>query len=136
MNYLNSKCLLLGVVVISLAAGCQQADSGPPKYLVSGTVSYQGTPVEDGTIIFVPTSAGGGGQTGLDIVNGAYQGEVTAGPKRVMIEASRPGPPVKNDLGEVHESQDWYIPIKYNEASQLTHEIRPEENAGVDFALE
>ncbi|QDU76019.1 hypothetical protein Pan97_30640 [Bremerella volcania] len=134
---MNSKLtsLILFMLAATLSCGCQSGDSGPPKYSVSGKVSYQGKPVEDGTIIFVPTTTGGGGQVGLPITNGTFQGEITAGAKRVMIEASRPGPPVTNDLGEVHQSQDWYIPVKYNEASELTYEVLPQENVEVNFEL-
>ncbi|MEW4562751.1 hypothetical protein AB1K70_09505 [Bremerella sp. JC770] len=124
--------VLMSVV---LMAGCT-GNSGPAKYPVSGTVTYQGKPVENGAIILFPTNSGGGMQDGIKIVDGKFEGEATAGPKRVFIEAKREGPIVQGEFGGEFVSEDWYIPPKYNERSTMTLEILPEENRGLVYDLE
>lgn len=121
---------------LASASGCFSSESGPPKYAVSGTVQYKGTPVKDGAIVFFPTQAGGGMQDGVKIVDGKFNGQATAGPKRVFIEASRPGRKVKDEEGNEHVELEWYIPAKYNERSELTYEVMPETNSGMDFQLD
>lgn len=131
-----SRALFPLVLAAIACCGCQQSESGPPKYPVSGNVSFKDEPVENGTIVFIPTTAGRGAQIGIPITRGSYQGEVSAGPSRIYIEASRPGPQVTNDLGEVHDSLDWYIPPQYNHATKLTYEVLPQDNIEVNFELD
>ncbi|MCC9607129.1 hypothetical protein LOC68_14385 [Blastopirellula sp. JC732] len=127
-------CLWLLTVATTVSFGCSY-DSGPPKYPVSGMVTYQGDPIPDGMIVFFPTEPGGGAQVGVKIVDGKYAGKTTDGVMRVYVEASRPGPMVKDDMGVMHESLDWYIPSKYNDQSTLTCEILPEDNKELNFDL-
>ncbi len=123
-------------LAVILCCGCQQSESGPPKYHVSGKVSFENEPIGTGTIVFIPTTSGRGAQIGIPITDGIYEGQVTAGPNRIYIEASRPGPQVTNDLGQVHDSLDWYIPPKYNHATKLAYEVLPQVNTEVNFDLE
>src|SRR5262249_1430926 len=56
--------------LLLLAAGC--ADDGiPPRYPVSGTVTYKGQPLASGSINFIPESESGRGATGT-IIDGRY----------------------------------------------------------------
>ena len=61
-------------VLVSLAAGCWGRADRPPLGRVSGTVRYNGKPVTSGSVIFTPTSQGGGGHvaTGPIDSNGSY----------------------------------------------------------------
>ncbi len=105
------------------ANGCR--DAGGPRGSVEGKVTFDGTPVERGTISFLPTAGTVGPATYATIENGCYA--VTAenrgpvpGKQRVQIEAFR-------DLGKKHRDGDplleQVIPQKYNTASTLVVEI-------------
>jgi hypothetical protein len=82
----------LAVVVagLGLAGGCSRP--GPPRYPVSGSVTYAGSPLASGRISFEPdtsrTNQGPGGYG--DIVAGRYETYrtmgVVGGPHRVVIE--------------------------------------------------
>ena len=41
-------------IAAALFSGC--SDKGPERVIVSGTVTYKGKPVSDGTILFTPRS--------------------------------------------------------------------------------
>ncbi|MCA9090307.1 MAG: hypothetical protein KDA90_16930 [Planctomycetaceae bacterium] len=58
-----------------LSQGCGRGESGPQRYSLSGTVTYQGQPVPAGTILFQPdASAGNIGPGSLaTIEDGKYQ---------------------------------------------------------------
>jgi hypothetical protein len=78
-------CVALGPLALLLIAGC-----GNHAPTVSGTVTYNGTPVENGTISFRP--AGGTGQSfATAITDGKYTAgdRVTAGPKIVVITGNK-----------------------------------------------
>jgi hypothetical protein len=81
------------VVLVTLAfvGGCGRR-GGPPRYPVSGSVTYAGSPLASGRISFEPdTSQANQGPGGYgDIVNGSYETYRTmgavGGPHRVVIE--------------------------------------------------
>lgn len=100
---------------------------------VEGTVSYDGKPVEEGTISFAPAD-GQGPTAGGPIQNGKYHlaGEsgVAPGKKIVRITAVRKtgrqveaGPP--QPPGTMVDEVEFYIPDIYNTKSTLTCEITP-----------
>jgi hypothetical protein len=88
-------------------AGC--GEQGPPRYDLSGAVTWEGQPVPRGYIVFTPDNAAGnvGPGTQADIVDGRYQtakGEGTiGGPHTVTISGSDGQPyqdgPVTNPNG-------------------------------------
>jgi hypothetical protein len=74
--------------ILIIVAGCGSSD--PRKYRVSGTVTYDGKPVPQGTVFFVPDAAqdnhGPGAQA--TIKDGAYQTErraVVGGPYVITV---------------------------------------------------
>ncbi len=80
-----------------LAAGacvCGCGPSGPERVAVTGTVTYQGKPIEQGSIRFVPTGETKGPATGTTIKQGKYEasakGGVLVGTQRVEITAVAP----------------------------------------------
>lgn len=86
----NIQCVAAFLMLV--IAGC--AEDGPPRYDVAGTVTYQGSPVPYGTIMFQPDpTQGNSGPTGsATIKDGTYntklEGEPqTGGPQIVFIEA-------------------------------------------------
>ncbi|MBI1249318.1 hypothetical protein GC197_15915 [bacterium] len=126
---------LFAVVFTSLLAlitsGCTQSDK-PPTYKVTGTVTYDGKPVESGSIVFDP--ADGMGQSAMGgIENGKITADVPAGEMIVRISAVRTSEK-KDQYGEaITES---YIPDKYNQASQIYETVKPDGDNTFTIALE
>lgn len=126
--------------------GC--GERPPTRSIVNGTVSYQGKPVEFGDIVFKPRSADAGkwfaqgkisgGKYTLDAEHGPLAGEnlvqiygyKMTGRKRLDIagKSLSEKPQMINELVP-------YIPEKFNEASELTVEIKPGNNDKLDFSL-
>jgi hypothetical protein len=115
--------------ILLLAFGC---DSRPAMYRVTGSVSFDGQPVENGEIIFVSVEKGTAPDAGR-IANGSYDMLVKTGKKRVEIRASRPvvgGKP--NPMGPVYHD---YIPEKYNGRTTLLAEVTPDGENRFDYEL-
>jgi hypothetical protein len=102
-----------------LASGCGPRDT---RVECSGTVTYAGQPVEEGSIGFFPL-AGGGRSEGAVITGGRYTARVQPGRHRVEIRGSRPlaGKPIESDMPS--GIREDYIPKEFNEASKLEVEI-------------
>lgn len=64
------------VVLAGMAAGCGGTD-GPELARVTGTVSYQGTPLTKGTISFQPTDPNGNPAVGTIESDGTYSLQTT-----------------------------------------------------------
>jgi hypothetical protein len=118
--------LLIGLVW--LATGC---DQGPKMYPVRGTITFDGQPVEEGDIIFVPIDPNLNPDSG-PIKNGHFAFAAKAGKKRVEIRASRVVPGKQSPMGPIHES---YIPPEYNSRSRLEAEVVPGGTNQWDFPL-
>lgn len=128
--------LLIAIATFTpFAAGCL-GPAGPTLSQVYGTVMFDGKPVEDGTISFVPDVKTTGPVAGGKITNGDYN-IVERGPAlgkyKVEIIATRktgkklaaamPAPP-----GTMVDETEQYIPTNYNSRSELTVEIEPGRN--------
>ncbi len=122
---------------LSFAVGCR--DSGPPRAAVQGNVSWNGAPVDAGTISFIPDA---GPAATAEIVAGKYalakeEGAIFAthtvqifGIKNLgSVEAGPPHPP-----GTMIDATEQYIPAKFNNATTLTVEIKDGDNQH-DFDL-
>jgi hypothetical protein len=112
-------CQLCFVGFLLLAQSCDAV--GPKKFKVTGTVTFDGQPVDSGEIIFVPEEKELAPDSGK-IKKGSFTAQVTAGKKRVQIRASRLVPGMSNPMGPVRED---YIPARYNSQSELTAEVTP-----------
>lgn len=131
---------LLAFVALAVFVGCGSADAG--RASVSGKVTFDGEPVKTGQISFEPQ---GQGRTGIaQIVDGAYQMPPQQGPTpgkyTVRITADRPTGKTAQAMPDASgrptgESYEQYIPVKYNQRSELSVEIGAEPNAVHDFAL-
>ena len=130
-----ARGLALILALLGLA-GC----SGQPS--VQGTVTFDGTPVDDGAISFVPTGGGtgGAGTVGAPIVDGKYTvaGKgVAPGSYRVeIIWRKKTGRkvPTPGDPGNMIDQVVQAIPPQYNTNSTLTRDIKPGTNT-LDFDL-
>lgn len=116
-------------LLLLLTSGC----GGDGKVPVSGSVSFDGQPVERGEISFVPVEAGQSPDGGT-IENGQFAFRTTPGAKRVEIRASRPLPPEKQTdaAGTFYED---FIPARYNRESSLQQEVPAEGASGLKFDL-
>lgn len=116
----------IGVVVVGalglLSGGC----GGQQRtYEVSGTVTFDGAPVEKGEISFVPLDAGRAPSAGV-IAGGTFHVRATAGPKRVEIRAARPLPAKRQSEPEMGPLYEDYLPAQFNSASKLTADVLPD----------
>jgi hypothetical protein len=116
-------------VVVFCALGC--GPSGPPLFKVTGEVTFDGRPVEDGEILFIAADKESGPEVGW-IKNGAYELHARVGKKRVEIRASRAVPGKVNPMGAVYAD---YIPRRYNAETTLEAEVRAEGANRFDYGL-
>lgn len=121
---------------------CGCGPSGPEQFAISGQVTYDGQPVENGDIGFIPADGSAAKTVGADLVNGRYEVSSYDGPQagtyKVVIFAERPnGRRVQADEGssEMIEQMEQYIPDVYNSSSTLTAEILSDRE-DLDFLLE
>ena len=112
--------MAMGMLLISLCAlvcGC-----GDGKCPVSGTVRFDGAPVADGTISFVPDDPSLPPDAGT-IEDGQFYLLVEPGPKRVEIRASRPVRGNRPDDPDFANLREDYIPSQYNTNTELREQI-------------
>ena len=115
-----------GVAVLAslLVVGCEQN----PRQALQGTVTLDGEPLSKGQVRFVPQRGTQGPTAGGDIVNGRFsippEGATFAGNFEVQITAHRPSGVIRHDPDEGdYELSEQYLPVRYNEASELTAEV-------------
>lgn len=118
--------LMAGMLVAVVGCGGGDGDTAD----VSGTVSYDGKPIENGSINFIATDGKGTG--GGVIKDGKYSAtKVRIGPNKVQVSGSKvvgkkkayntPDSPMQDVTAE-------YLPKKYNEQTELTFEVKPGKN--------
>lgn len=120
------------LVLLSTLVGC-----GENLIPISGNVSVEGTPVEEGWIRFIP--AAGGAPQGSAIRNGKYEALLPPGEMKVEIQGSKkvgerkytPSDP-SSPMVPVMEN---VVPPKYQQDSPLTQTIT-EENDNLNFELD
>lgn len=119
--------LLLLAAVVWLAA----CDSAPRRYKVSGTVKYKGEPIKSGSIQFRSDKGDVGG---AQITDGKYdipaEGGLVPGNYKVAVnypDPKVPAPKPGEPPGVAVYAKEM-LPEKYNEKSELTAEIKPQNN--------
>ena len=121
----------LVIAAMFCSSGC--GPSVPPTYPVSGTITYDGKPVTDGDILFVPLDRSLGPDAGK-IDGGKYTLQAKAGKCRVEITALDIGPDTPIIQGSPVASN--YIPARYNSKTELIVEVSADGNNVFDFPLE
>jgi hypothetical protein len=117
---LNLVGRAVAVVGVSIGiVGCGDADGRLP---IGGNVSWEGRPLEKGSIVFVPTSGHRGPKVGAQIIAGQYQIDRERGPTEGMYRVE-----VRSDTGEHPHSPTDARPRAAPAKSQIT--ISPEFNS-------
>lgn len=124
-----------GFILLLCLSGCGRRDGLTE---ITGAVTYDGQPVQKGTISLLP--ADGQGPTAAAIIaNGKYSVKIAPGTKKVKIEGFKvtgqerykPNDPTSPMV----DIQVQILPERYNAKSELTRDIAS--GAGtLDFALE
>jgi hypothetical protein len=125
MNAIRAaRAATLFLLAVLMVVGCGEIKMGE----VSGTITYDGKLVEQGSIAFIPVD--GSGQTaGSSIKDGKYLAQkVWVGMTKVRIMGAKvtgqkrmiddPNSPLVTTSAE-------YLPAKYNKETELTYEVRP-----------
>lgn len=104
---------------VIILAGCGAAYPG--RVEVSGSVSYDGEPIEDGLIRFIPEGATRGSIAQGKIIDGQYHidhlGGVAVGTNRVEIRAY--DPKVPEPMGPGIPPREQLLPERFNKESEL-----------------
>jgi hypothetical protein len=134
LRWMTGLCLSLALL------GCgEDPYQGPQRYPLTGTVTFNGEPVDGGAISFIP-QGGKENPTGGTITGGKYSVAedrgANAGKYRVEITWPKPtGKKVKSeDTGEMVDVTAEVIPPKYNTMSELTADVS-ETNTTFNFDL-
>ena len=137
-------------MALAMVAGCNSSGD-LEKIVVSGRVSYQGMPVEEGEIRFAPIK-GTKGPASIEVIGqGQYRitarGGVPVGTHRVEVQAFRPIPGAKPYTEEQADGEldiqpgdlpkEQFLPATYNRASTMEVTIEPGQRAVTkDFDLQ
>ena len=134
----RTRCGLMILACLALFfCGC--GGGGIPRTAVSGSVSLDGQPLQDGNILFIPMEEGP--SAGGAIEGGRYQLDGEQGPSpgryRVEIRAYRDTGRTERDelTGEAERLMTPIIPPRYNRESELEIELAPGVQNEFDFAL-
>jgi len=110
-----SAAVLLGTAIV---AGC--GPSGPIMVPVSGTVTLDGKPLDDGTIYFKTIMEGSIDR--MDVKEGKFAGQVEIGDRRVEVCRFRSSKLTKVG-NDVFPNTVNTIPARYNAKSELTAKV-------------
>jgi hypothetical protein len=116
----STICLLTLVLVVS---GC--GDAGPPMGEVTGTVTVDGEPAQEGAISFYPTD-GKSSTAGAAIKGGRYTAQVPVGESKVEIRVSKiVGHRKLYDTpdSETQPILEQVLPAKYNDQTELLIDV-------------
>ena len=150
MRSLNGICGLCLLVVLAAPLGCNS--SGVPLAKVKGRITYQGQPVANASISFIPEQLGVIPALGKTDSDGNYQlstygvtDGAPVGSCRVAISLTGPSPPLPEHLAQAEAAAETLrmpgkplIPKKYfsPDTSGLQVEVKSGTANVFDFTLE
>ena len=114
---------------LCLALGCRQKTT----FGVSGSVSFDGEPVSNGQILFLPADSSAAPNAGR-IENGTYHSRPLREPSG--FRSAPPGAVGEPPPGALGPEYQDYIPARYNTDSTLTADVQPNDENRLDFHLE
>lgn len=116
-------CSIVALSALALSPGCS---TGPPTGTVTGEVTFDGQPLKEGRIAFLPVD-GQSPTAGTTIRDGKFETQVPVTKMRVEINANKvigkrkaydtPQSPVVDEVVEL-------IPARYNTESELTLDVK------------
>lgn len=123
-----------------MAIGCGGPGGDAPElFPVTGTVTFDGKPISEGSILFRADGGTGAGYA-AEIKDGNYEIETVPGEMKVEITASRIVPGKFGEAASPDEEppplSEMYIPEKYNTKSTLTAEVKADGENTIPFKLE
>lgn len=123
--------------VLFVCGGC--GDVEPVGNSVSGTVTFQGKPLDQGSIEFAP-AASQDTMTGAPITNGQYsvsaENGLKPGPYQVRITSSTGGQASTDAMpGEVTEVPKQRIPSQFNSQTTLKADVTESGENRFDFDI-
>ena len=124
-----NRIAILSLVVACV--GCSGGSDGPTMHIVKGTVTLDGTPLAEGSIVLDPADASGTPVMG-GVKDGAFELEAPVGNKIVRFSATKVTDE-KDEYGEPISIS--LIPDKYNGSSELTATVKEGENTVGPFEL-
>lgn len=137
----GSRWVRLGVMLACLVS-CTGCGSQGGRQALSGSVTYQGQPLEQGTITFLTTAGAPGPACGALIRAGRFEVPAAQGLEpgayRVVISAPVPGgklTPEEVAAGASPRARES-LPEKYNTASTLKADVTAGGPNQFDYALE
>ena len=128
---LSIALLFIPLLLILSAAGCSKP--GRPGYqTVTGRVTFDGQPLENGFVQFVPVDSKTSPESGR-IVKGLYRMEAKAGKVSVHILSTRLTG--KMDLVMNTAIEEMFVPERYNSKSELKADVVADKANAIDFDL-
>jgi hypothetical protein len=122
---------VVGAVLLS-AAGCGESST---TETVSGTVTYRGAPLPNGSVTFFPTS--GRPVNVPRASDGAYTAELEPGEYSVTVSYTEPLPPGFKE-GDPVPPPKIVLPAEYTTSARSTLKatVTPDHDQPIDFTLE
>jgi hypothetical protein len=125
------RALRTAAITLALLTGC--SPSGPELSTVSGTVTYDGKPIDQAAIMFQPSS--GRPAMGRTDADGHYlleytreRGGTIPGQSQVFITTT-----LEDANGNTIRRE--FLPARYHRKSELTADVKPNEANVIDFHL-
>jgi len=132
-----ASLLLAGLTLLAWAtAGCNSSS----RQGIEGTVKFDGTPLADGLISFLPQPGTAGPTAGSRVTAGAYHIDrakgLLPGTYRVEISGWRNTGRKKTDMfGKEVDETEQIVPSRYNQDSKLTADVADDRSTQFDFDL-
>lgn len=136
--HLSHAAVVLLTIASAATLGCSKSTD---RLSVEGNVTFDGSPVAEGTINFMPLPGTDSPTAGATIRDGHFSIPADKGLKsgefEVTVKAVRStGKQVKNpESGEMMDEFEAFIPDRYNTKTELRAQVKPGEKNIVDFEL-
>lgn len=130
---------VLAIVVTIAISGCGGSDGNElPRAAVSGSVTLNGKPLQEGVIRFVPIEGTSGPKTSVSITEGRFSADADQGPvvgkHRIEIQSTDDGGYAMDDETVIQKLRESgirridvvRIPPQYNSHSTLTETVSAE----------